>query len=81
MESDMSIPYCDVHERLFDSQHHAWITWSRMYVEMVQRLCDMLDAESIACADYKVTQSTCDLCKNIAQQAVDEHIEPCVHPQ
>jgi hypothetical protein len=44
-------PYCDVHERLFDPQHQAWITWPRMWVEMVQRLCDQFDAEHITGGD------------------------------
>jgi uncharacterized cysteine cluster protein YcgN (CxxCxxCC family) len=81
MVSGMAIPYCDVHERLFDPQRHAWIQWSRMYVEMVQRLCAMLDAEHIACGDYKVTPTACDRCTTIARQAVDEHIDPCDQSQ
>jgi len=72
----MAIPYCDVHERLFDPRRHAWITWSRMYVEMVQGLCDRLAAEHIACDDYKVPPTFCDRCAHIARQAVDAHMEP-----
>ena len=81
MESGMSIPYCYLHERLFDPQRQAWSTWSRMYVDMVQRLCDMLEAEHIACADHKVTPTACDRCTQIARQAVDEPREPCTPPQ
>ena len=55
---------------------NAWINWSRMYVDMVQHLCDMLDAEHIEYADYKVIQTFCDCCTNIARQAVHEQIEP-----
>ena len=80
LEAGMSLPYCDVHERLLHPQRQTWITWSRMYVEMVQSLCDMLDAEQIACADYRVTQTACDRCTTIARQAVDAHIDPCDHP-
>jgi len=71
----MPISYCACHERLFDPKRHAWIAWSRMYVDMVQHLCDMLDAEHIECSDYRVTQMFCDLCTTIARQAVSEHIE------
>ena len=72
----MPISYCPCHERLFDPQRNAWINWSRMYVDMVQHLCDMLAAEHIECSDYKVIQTFCDCCTNIAQQAVYEQIEP-----
>jgi hypothetical protein len=77
----MSIPYCYLHERLFDSQRQAWSTWSRMYVDMVQRLCDMLEAEHIACTDHKVTPTSCDHCSQIARQAVEEPSGPSAHLQ
>jgi hypothetical protein len=72
----MPIPYCTVHERLFDAQCGAWLTWSQAYVTMVQHLCDILDSAHIDSSHYKVTQTACDRCTTIARQAVDEHIDP-----
>jgi hypothetical protein len=72
----MSIAYCPCHERLFDPKRNAWINWSRMYIDMVEHLCDMLDAEHIECSEYKVIQTFCDCCTNVARQAVYEQIEP-----
>lgn len=71
----MAIPSCDVHERLCDPRRHAWITWSRLYVEMVQGLWDLLEAEHSACDDDKVTLTFCDRCAHIARQAVDAPME------
>ena len=76
MESGMSIPYCTVHERLFDLKCGAWFTWSQDYVTMVQHLCDILDSANIDSSDYKVIRTSCDLCKKVARQAVDEQIDP-----
>ena len=80
MESGMSIPYCYLHERLFNSQSQVWNTWSRMYVDMVQGLCDMLEAEHIACADHKVIPTACDRCTQMARQAVEEPGETYAQP-
>ena len=46
-----------------------------MYVDLLQHLCNMLDAEHIECSDYRVTQTVCDLCTTIARQAMYEQIE------
>jgi len=72
----MAIPYCDVHERLFDGQRNAWIPWSRLDVKMGQGLGAMLEAEPMPWDDDHVTPMWCDRCIHIARQAVDAHIEP-----
>ena len=72
----MPIAYCPCHERLFDPKRQAWMAWSRMYIDMVEHLCAMLDAEQIACADYRVTQTCCDVCTTLTRQVVDEPIDP-----
>jgi hypothetical protein len=65
----MPIADCPDHERLFDLKRQAWIAWSRMYVDMVQHLCDLLDAEHIACADSRVTQTCGARCPTSTPQA------------
>ena len=72
----MASPYCRVHERLFDPQRHAWLPWPRLYVEMFEQLCALLDAAQIDCADYHVPPTACDRCTHSARQAVDASIEP-----
>ena len=72
----MLIPYCTVHERLFDAKCGMWFTWSQAYVIMVQHLCDILDSAHIPSADYQVTRTACDRCTTIARQTVDEPIDP-----
>jgi hypothetical protein len=72
----MPIPYCSVHERLFDATCGAWLTWSHDYVTMVQHLGDLLDSAHIDSSHYTVTQTACDLCTTSARQAVDEPIDP-----
>jgi hypothetical protein len=76
----MPIPYCSVHERLFDQKQHTWVNWSQTYVDMVTHLCDILDTANIDSSDYKVVPTACDRCKNIARQAIYEPIEPFEPP-
>ena len=72
----MSLFYCTLHERLFDPQIQTWVTWSHVYVTMVQSFCDMLDAARIDASGYTVRPTPCDLCTVIARQAVDEYFGP-----
>jgi len=73
----MSVPYCTLHQRLFDQKRRAWIHWSQDYVSMVQHLCDILDSAHIPCADYQVTEAACDTCVEIARQALREQLDTC----
>jgi hypothetical protein len=73
--SYMSIPYCSVHERLFVQQKNAWINWSQDYVSMVKHICDTFDSANILFADYKIRESPCDLCLEIARQLLHEQWE------
>jgi hypothetical protein len=59
----MPIPYCTMHERLFDPQHRTWITWSKDYVTMVQHVCDILDSAHLDTSGYKVVTAACDQCQ------------------
>ena len=73
--SDMSIPYCSVHERLFVRQKNAWMNWSQDYVSMVKHICDTFDSANILFSDYEVIESPCDLCIEIARQILHEQWE------
>jgi len=73
--SDMSIPYCSVHERLFVRQKDAWMHWSQDYVSMVKHICDTFDSANISFSDYEVIESPCDLCIEIARQILHEQWE------
>jgi hypothetical protein len=73
--SDMPIPYCSVHERLFVRQKNAWMNWSQDYVSMVKHICDTFDSANILFSDYKVIESPCDLCIEIARQLLHEQWE------
>ena len=73
--SDMAIPYCSVHERLFVQQKNAWMHWSQDYVSMVKHICDTFDSANILFSDYEVIESPCDLCIEIARQILLEQWE------
>jgi len=73
--SDMSIPYCSVHERLFVRQKDAWMNWSQDYVSMVKHICDTFDSANISFSDYEVIESPCDLCIEIARQILHQQWE------
>jgi hypothetical protein len=47
-----------------------------MYVDMVKPFCDTLDSADVDSSTYTVIPAPCDLCKEIARQAVSEQIEP-----
>src|SRR5690242_17015671 len=75
-EAAMPIMYCPCHERLYDQQQHAWVTWCQEYVSMFHALSDLLSAAHITCADYEVRQTLCDRCAATAQQAADASLDP-----
>ena len=75
MDSDMPIPCCSVHERLFDPQHNTWINWSQDRVAVVQHLCDIRDSATIAYSDYKVIEAACDRCIEVARQILHAQLE------
>jgi uncharacterized cysteine cluster protein YcgN (CxxCxxCC family) len=81
MGSAMPIPYCSVHKRLFHQQRNAWINRSQAYIDMLKRVCDILDAAEIDCSDYKVIETTCDQCVEIARQILHEQWEKRDPPQ
>jgi len=75
MDSGMPIPYCSIHERLFDPIKNTWINWSQDCAIQVQHLCDILDSATIAYFDYKVIETACDRCVEIARQILHEQLE------
>jgi uncharacterized cysteine cluster protein YcgN (CxxCxxCC family) len=48
---------------------------------MIERVCDILDAAEIDCADYKVIETTCDQCVEITRQILHEQLEKREPPQ
>jgi len=75
----MSIPYCSIHDRLFVQQKNAWVNWSQDYVSMANHICDTLDSSNTLFSNYEVIESPCDLCIEIARQALRkqlEHLDP-----
>jgi hypothetical protein len=79
--TNMPIPYCSVHERLLVQQKNLWINWSQDYVTMVKHICDILDSANIVFSDYEVRESPCDLCIEIARQALQKQWEKLGPPQ
>ena len=75
MDSDMPIPYCSVHERLFDPKRNAWVNGSQGSVTMIQHLSDIFDSAMIACSDYEVIETACDRCIEVARQILHEQLE------
>jgi len=75
----MPIPYCSVHDRLFVQQKNVWINGSQDCVTSVNHIYDTLDSATIVFSDYGVIESPCDLCIEIARQALRkqlEHLDP-----
>jgi hypothetical protein len=68
----MPIPYCTVHERLFDPRGKAWMTWSQDYVTMVQHVCGILDSAHIDASDYKVINAACDQCQEVIRKELSK---------
>jgi bacterioferritin-associated ferredoxin len=48
---------------------------------MLKRVCDIFDAAEIDCSDYKVIETTCDQCVEIARQILHEQLEKRDPPQ
>jgi hypothetical protein len=64
----MLLPYCSVHERVFDPKRHVWDNWSHGGVAPEQQCCDMLDSTTSVEADSRVIETACDQCVEIARQ-------------
>jgi hypothetical protein len=64
----MLLPYCSVHERVFDPTHHIWVNWFQDEVHSVQHRCDILDSTASVDADFHVIETACDQCLEIARQ-------------
>ena len=71
----MFISYCSVHKRLFHPQRNAWIDRSPAYINMIKRVCDILNSAEMDCSDYKVVETACDRCVEIARQILHEQLE------
>lgn len=64
----MLLPYCSVHERVFDLTRHMWVNWSQDDMTTVQPHCDILDSTASVDADAHVIETACDQCIEIARQ-------------
>jgi hypothetical protein len=64
----MLLPYCSVHERVFDPTRHVWASWSQDGVTPEQQCCDMLDSTTSEEADSHVIETACDQCVEVARQ-------------
>jgi len=70
----MLIPHCSVHDRLFVQQKNVWINWSQNDVPRVKHICDPLDSAPIVFSNAEVIESPCDLCIEIARQALQKQL-------
>jgi hypothetical protein len=77
----MPIPYCSVHTRLLHHQRNAWVHRSQAYIDMLTRVCAILDAAELDCADYTVIETPCDQCVESARQRRHEPLEQHDAPQ